>query len=95
MDFPDRVSRKYSLLINVDKTKVTASDGVACYILIQNEQLVNTFSYLGSLITEDGDGRILYQVEQRAGDWDITADNMEKSQHTDFNKDKTNKSTGL
>jgi len=42
------------LLINVDKTKVMASDGIACCILIQNEQLaqVNTFPYLGSLITE-------------------------------------------
>jgi len=52
----DRVSRRYSLLINIDKTKVMASD-VACRILIQNEQLaqVNTFPYLGSLITEDGE----------------------------------------
>jgi len=34
-----------------------ASDGIACRILIQNEQLaqVNTFPYLGSLITEDGE----------------------------------------
>ena len=33
------------------------SDGIACRILIQNEQLaqVNTFPYLGSLITEDGE----------------------------------------
>ena len=31
----DRVSRKYSL--NVDKTKVMASEGVACRILIQND----------------------------------------------------------
>ena len=57
----DRVSRKYSLLINVDKTKVMASDGnrhgIACRILIQNELLeqVDTFLYLGSLITEDGE----------------------------------------
>ena len=52
----DRVSRKYSLLINVDKTKVMASDGIACRILIQNELLeqVDTFPYHGSLITEDG-----------------------------------------
>ena len=37
----------YSLLINVDKTKVIASDGIACRILIQNEQLeqVDTFPY--------------------------------------------------
>ena len=53
----DRVSRKYSLLINVDKTKVMASDGIACLILIQNELLeqVDTFPYLGSLMTEDGE----------------------------------------
>ena len=57
MDRLDRVSRKYSLLINVDKTKVIASDGIACRILIQNELLeqVDTFLYLGSLITEDGE----------------------------------------
>jgi len=57
VDRLDRVSRKYSLLINVDKTKVMASDGIACRILIQNElmQQVDTFPYLGSLITEDGE----------------------------------------
>ena len=57
VDRLDRVSRKYSLLINVDKTKVMASDGIVCRILIQNELLehVETFPYLGSLITEDGD----------------------------------------
>jgi len=54
---PDRVSRRYSLLINIDKTKVMASDGIACRILIQNEQLaqMNTLPYTGSLITEDGE----------------------------------------
>jgi len=31
--------------------------------------------------------RILYQVKQRAGDRGVTAENMQKSQHTDFNKD--------
>jgi len=57
VDRLDRVSRRYSLLINIDKTKVMASDGITCRILIQNEQLaqVNTFPYLGSLITEDGE----------------------------------------
>jgi len=30
------VSCRYSLLINVDKTKVMASDGIACRILIQS-----------------------------------------------------------
>jgi len=32
---------------------------------------------------------IPYQVKQGAGDWGITAENMEKSQHTDFNEDMT------
>jgi len=57
MDRLDRVSRKYSLLINVDKTNVMASDGISCRILIQSELLeqVDTFPYLRSLITEDGE----------------------------------------
>jgi len=57
LDRLDRVSRKYSLLINVDKTKVMACDGIACRILIQNKLLeqADTFPYLGSLITEDGE----------------------------------------
>ena len=44
-------------VINVDKTKVMASDGIAYRILIQNELLkqVDTFPYLGSLITKDGE----------------------------------------
>ena len=36
--------------------------------------------------------RIPYQVKQRAGDQGITAKDMEKSQHTDFNEDTTNES---
>ena len=39
VDHLDRVSREYSLLINVDRTKIMASDGIACCLLIQNEQL--------------------------------------------------------
>jgi len=56
VDRLDRVSRIYSLLINTDKTKVMDSDGIACRILIQNEQLtqVNTFPCLGSLISDYG-----------------------------------------
>jgi len=34
VDRLDRVSRKYGLLINVDKTKMMASDGIVCRILI-------------------------------------------------------------
>jgi len=39
VDRLDRVSRKYSLLINVNETKVIASSDIMCRILIQNEQL--------------------------------------------------------
>jgi len=59
---------------------------------------VNTFPYLGSLITEDGEcttDRIPYQVKQRASDWGITAKNMEKSQHSYFNEDETNESASV
>jgi len=34
VDHLDRVQRKYSLLINVNKTKVMASDGIACRIVV-------------------------------------------------------------
>jgi len=64
VDRLDGVSRRYSLLINIDKTKVMASHGIACRILIQNEQLaqVNTFSYLKSLITEDGECTTVFLI---------------------------------
>jgi len=69
VDRLDRVSRKYSLRINVDKTKVIASDGIACRILIQNEQLqqINTFPYLGSLITEDGECTTEFRIRLNRG----------------------------
>jgi len=61
-----------------------ASDGKACRIHIQNGQLeqMDTFPYLGSLITEDGECTteltgIAYQVKQMAGDQGITAEDME------------------
>ena len=76
VDRLDRVSLKYSLLINVDKTKVMASYGIACRILIENEQLeqVDTFPYLGSLITEDGEctAEFLTRLNKGAGDRGIT-----------------------
>jgi len=44
--------------------------------------------YLGSLIMEDAEcTTIPYQVKWRAGNRGITAKNMEKSHHTDFNED--------
>jgi len=57
VDGLDRVIREYSLLIKVDKIKVMARDGIACRVLIQNVQLeqLDTFPYLGSLITKDGE----------------------------------------
>ena len=46
VDRLDRVSRRYSLFINIDTTKVMASDGIACRILIQNEQLAQVIEYV-------------------------------------------------
>ena len=55
VDRLDRARREYSLLIYVDKTKVMASDSIACRILIHNELLEQVDTFLGSLITEDGE----------------------------------------
>jgi len=51
VDRLDRVGRKYSLLIDVDETKVMANDCISCHIRIHNEQLeqVDTFPYLYGL----------------------------------------------
>jgi len=38
---------------------------------------------------------IPYQVKQRAGYRGIIAENMAKSQHTDFNEDTTNESASV
>jgi len=63
--------------------QVMASNGIACRILIQDEQLeqVDTFPYLESLITEDDEctTEFPYKVKQGAGDRGITAENTEKS----------------
>jgi len=96
VDGVDRVSREYSQLINVNKTNVMASDGIAYRILIQNELLeqVDTFPYLGSLITEDGECTVEFRTRLNRGQAN-TAENMEKSQHSDFNEDTTNESASV
>jgi len=71
VDRLDRVSRKYSLvlLINVDKTRVMASDSIACHILIQYELLeqVDTFLYVGSLIAENGECTTQFRTRLNRG----------------------------
>jgi len=69
------------------------SDGIVCRILIQNEQLQQD---LGSLITEDG--KCMTEFCNRlngAGDWDMNAENVSKSQHTSFNVGVTNDSASV
>ena len=53
----EETMQKCNIYKLLDKTKVMASGGIACRILIQNELLeqMDTFPYLGSLITEDGE----------------------------------------
>jgi len=82
VDRLDQVRSKYNLLINVDKTKVMASDGIEYRILIQNKQLeqVDTFPYLGSLITENGACMMEFSTRLKgAGDRGIIAENTKKS----------------
>jgi len=75
------------------------SDGIACHILIQNEQLeqVDTFPYCGYMITEDGECMMEFctRLNKGAGDWGIAEENTEKSQHTNYNKDTTDKSASV
>ena len=71
-----------------------ASDGLACRIVIQNEQM-DTFPYFGSLITEDGECTTEFLTITGAGDWGTTAENMQKSQYTDFYEDTTNESASV
>ena len=61
-----------------------ASNGIACRQLTQNEQLeqVDTFPYLGSLITKDGACTTIFRTRLNgAGDRGITAENMDASRH--------------
>ena len=82
VDRLDWVSRKYSLLINVDKTKVMVSDGIVCRILIQNKLLEQVpVPWVPDYRRWRVYDKIPYQVKQRAGDRGITAENMVKSQH--------------
>jgi len=57
VDRLNTVSNQYNLMINVDKTKVMATCKNKCNILISNEKLqqVDTFKYLGALITDDAE----------------------------------------
>ena len=73
-----------------------ASDAIACRILIQNELLeqVDTFPYLGSLITEDGECTTEFRTRLNRGQA-IEAEDMEKSQHTDFNEDTTDEGASV
>jgi len=47
VDRLDQVRREYILLINVDKTRVMASNGIVCRILILNEQLEQVHTFRG------------------------------------------------
>jgi len=80
------------------KTKAMVSNSLACCSLIQNEQLeqMNTFPYLGSLKTGDCECMMEFCTSLNgAGNRNITAEYMEKSQHTDFNEDMTNESASV
>jgi len=52
-----RVSGNYELLINAEKTKIITTDGSSCNIDINNilVEKVASFTYLGSLITDDAE----------------------------------------
>ena len=99
VDRLDRVSRGYSLLINVDKTKYNGERRHSVPHT-HSECTTGAGRYVALPWVPDYrrwwvyDG-IPYQVKQRAGHRGITAENMKKSRHTDFNKDTTNESASV
>jgi len=56
----DQSSHKYGLRINIDKTKVMATQGIIGNITIQGTPVeeVNTFVYLGALVTKDSNSTL-------------------------------------
>jgi len=76
-----------------------ASDGTACRILIQNELLeqVDTFPYLESLITEDGECTTEFCTRLNRGQAiGASLQKIWKSrQHTDFIEDTTKESASV
>jgi len=57
VDRLEGVSRKYGLLINVEKTKVMTTGGSSCSVTINNMlvEVVSSFPCVGSLITDDAE----------------------------------------
>ena len=55
---------------------------------------VDTFLYLGSLITEDGECTTEFRTRLNRGQA-IAAENMEKSWHIDFKEDTTDESASV
>jgi len=53
------------------------------------------FFFFVLLIGSDYVFDVCCSVKQEAGDWGITAENVEKSQHTNFNEDTTNESASV
>src|SRR5207244_10277005 len=70
MDRLNAIAKKYSMRINIKKTKtmvVSKKDGRTVSIMIdgQSVEQVKTFKYLGSVIAEDG--RCMDDIKQRIG----------------------------
>ena len=70
MDRLNAIAKKYSMRINIKKTKtmvVSKKDGRTVSIMIDGQKVeqVKTFKYLGSVIAEDG--RCMDDIKQRIG----------------------------
>jgi len=60
----DRASSAQGLIINIDKSKIMRTKDGFCHIRIKGTQLeqLDTFPYLGSLITDDSEFAMKIQV---------------------------------
>jgi len=94
----DRVSSRYNLMINIEKTKVMATANQQCNITIQgvNLEKVSTFPYLGSIISDDAmcsadiKSRLMLKFHWQ-GQWNLSIfeQAVEKSRNLSGNQSQT------
>ena len=87
-------------IINVDKTKIWQATGMACHILIQNEQLEQMDMFPSVPWVADYRkwcvyGGIPYQVKDGQASGASLQKIGQKSQHTDLNEDTTNENASM
>jgi len=82
----------YTPMFEILKNRLSGALAIQADSRASSYLSITGFPDLGSLITEDGECTTEFRTRLNRGQaiGNITAENMEKSQHTDFNEDTTN-----